>query len=51
MQHRRSYKWIFPSLTAVVVIGGLVKLMTTDIPAPQHEVEKPLDAKALLEKH
>ncbi|MDE3060432.1 MAG: hypothetical protein KGJ06_05425 [Pseudomonadota bacterium] len=35
-------------LLALLVAGGVAKLMTTDIPGPGKPVEKPLDAKAFL---
>lgn len=33
----------------ILVIGGMIALMTADIPAPQKPVEKELDAKTFLE--
>jgi hypothetical protein len=35
---------------AVVIGGGVMLLMTRDIPAPQQAIEKPLDAKQIMEQ-
>ncbi len=51
MQHKRrgaSGKMVLVVL-AVVLAGGLISLMTMDVPAPQKPVEQVLDAKTFLE--
>ncbi len=50
MQHkdRGGKKRMAALLAAVVLVGGLVTLMMTDVPAPQKPIEKQLDAKDFL---
>jgi len=50
MQHKQalSKPVIFIILIAIVLMGGLIHLMTANIPAQQKPVEKELDAKAFF---
>ena len=51
MQHKRntSIGTILKLAVGLTFIGVIVLLMTANVPAPQHPVEKELDAKAFLE--
>ena len=51
MQHKRntSIGTILKLAVGLTFIGVIVLLMTANVPAPQHNVEKELDAKAFLE--
>jgi hypothetical protein len=51
MQHKRRKsggKWVLVAL-AILVIGGLIVLMTADVPAQRTLTEQALDAKTFLE--
>ena len=52
MQHKRvisPFGFIKLALGLALVVG-IASLMTANIPAPQHPIEKELDAKAFLEQ-
>jgi hypothetical protein len=52
MQQKARFSKSGTALLALVVIvlGGFVALMMVKVPAPQHAIEKQLDAKAFLEQ-
>jgi len=52
MQQQQAFsrQGIFAMLVIAVIVGGIITLMMKDIPAKQHPVEQPLDAKAFLEQ-
>ena len=52
MQHKRSksVSHIVKLALVLALAGGIGFLMTANVPAPQHAIEKELDAKAFLEQ-